>query len=111
LTEPVRWDRWRTFPTFANSGFGTVPIGSGVIWLRNRTTGEEVFIGASDHMAQHLPEMLLHTPAKRGKRHEPLAEYVTKNISVIDYRTAPCATTSQATRLAARLRAENACMF
>ena len=111
MTEPVRWDRWRPFPTLANSGFGTMPIGSGVIWLRNSATGEEVFIGASDHVAQHLPEMLMHTPAKRGKRHEPLHDYVTKNIADIVYRSAPCATTSQATRLAARLRAENTCLF
>ncbi|MDR3686694.1 MAG: hypothetical protein P4L93_07050 [Coriobacteriia bacterium] len=108
-TERVRWDRWRRFPTLADC-LGTVPIGSGIIWLRNRSTGEDIFIGASDHVGQHLPEMLLRTHAKRVQ-HEPLQDYVTKHATDIDYRTAPCATARQAMRLGARLRAENRCLF
>jgi len=87
-----------------------VPIGSGVYWLRNLTTDEEVFIGASDHVAQYMPTML-HSPSSRANRHEPLKEYLAKNISAIDYRTAPCATKRQALELEVRLRAENTCLF
>ena len=111
MAEPARWDKWRPFPTLANGGFGTVPIGSGVYWLRNLTTDEEVFIGASDHVAQFMPTMLMRSPGGRGTRHEPLKEYVTKNIANIDYRTAPCATKKQALALEVRLRAENTCLF
>jgi hypothetical protein len=81
------------------------------LWLRNRSTGEDVFIGVSDHVAQHLPEMLLRSPAPRSARHGPLHEYVTENVDLIEYRTAPCATLLQARRLEARLRAENPCRF
>jgi len=111
LPEPVRWDRWRPFPTLVNGGFGTVPIGSGVIWLRNRTSSEEVYIGASDHVAQHLPDLLLKPPVRRSTLHGPLQEYVTTHVAVIDYRTAPCATKKQADELAAALRADNPSLF
>lgn len=88
-----------------------MPIGSGVYWLRNQTTEEEVFIGASDHVAQFMPTMLLRSPRGRNARQEPLKEYVSKNIAVIDYRTAPCATKKQALALEVRLRADNTCLF
>ena len=111
MGEPIRWDRWRPLPVHASGGFDTVPIGPGVYWLRNRISGEEVFIGASDHVAQQMPTLLPHALEGRGNRHEPLQVYMSKNAASIDYRTAPAATKKQALELGARLRAENTCLF
>ena len=111
MNEPVRWDKWRRFPTLSNSGFGTPPIHAGIYWLRNRDTGEDVVIGVSEHVAQDLPELLLQPPIKRSSHDQPLQQYVTGNVAVIEYRTAPFATLKQATDVQTALLKENPCLF
>jgi hypothetical protein len=101
------WQEWRAFPDPNSGDFLVAPFGAGVYWLRDASSGEDIYIGEGGHVAQRMTS-LLPAPLGHGTRNNtPLRDFVLASLDHVEYTTTACDTKVDALELEKRLRQEN----
>jgi hypothetical protein len=105
--ERHRWTRWSKFPNPRKGEFIRAPFGPGLYELRRSDTRKLVLIGIGKNCA-YRASSLLSPPWGAGTRNNSAkVEYVTKNLSKIEYRCLACSTKEEAQKIETELRRSN----